>query len=239
YDVRPSSAIPEFAAVPVSITDEDVTALAISTAPSALASGRIVLEDGAKLNGPVFVRSLTTVAGAPTFANSSAGVNPDLTFEISGLAERQTFRTGMLPEGWFLKSVTHEGVDITDAGYDFRPGQRVSGIEIRLTRRATSVSGTVQEDAGNPVGDYTVVAFSTNSNKWGHQTRFVRSARPDQGGKFTIRALPPDEYFVVALEYVETGQEFDPEQLANWKALATTVELGEGEAKAVSLKLRR
>jgi len=239
YDVRPSSAIPEFAAVPVSITDEDVTPLAISTAPSALASGRIVLEDGAKLNGPVFVRSLTTVAGAPTFANSSAGVNPDLTFEISGLAERQTFRTGMLPEGWFLKSVTHEGVDITDAGYDFRPGQRVSGIEIRLTRRATSVSGTVQEDAGNPVGDYTVVAFSTNSNKWGHQTRFVRSARPDQGGKFTIRALPPDEYFVVALEYVETGQEFDPEQLANWKALATTVELGEGEAKAVSLKLRR
>jgi len=44
---------------------------------------------------------------------------------------------------------------------------------------------------------------------------------------------------VVALEYVETGQEFDPEQLANWKALATTVELGEGEAKAVSLKLGR
>ena len=63
--------------------------------------------------------------------------------------------------------------------------------------------------------------------------------RPDQGGTFTLRALPPDEYFVVALEYVETGQEFDPEQLANWKALATTVELRDGDTKTVSLKLSR
>ena len=29
-----------------------------------------------------------------------------------------------------------------------------------------------------------------------------------------MRALPPDDYLVVALEYVESGQEFDPEQLA-------------------------
>jgi len=51
--------------------------------------------------------------------------------------------------------------------------------------------------------------------------------------------LPPDEYFVVALEYVETGQEFDPEQLANWKALATMVQLREGETQTGSLKMQR
>jgi hypothetical protein len=95
----------------------------------------------------------------------------------------------------------------------------------------------VQDSAGAAVGDYTVVVFSTTAGRWGYQTRFVRSARPDQGGRFTIRALPPDEYFVVALEYVETGQEFDPEQLAGWKALATTVELREGDTKTLVLKL--
>jgi hypothetical protein len=239
YDVRPAPGGPESASVPLSVSGEDVSALSIGTAPGAIASGRIVVEDTAKLNARVFVRSVTPVAGAPTFSNSSVSVNPDLTFEISGLAGRQTFRTGMLPEGWFLKSVIHDGADITDAGYEFRPGQRVSDIEIRLTRRATSLSGAVQEDAGNPVGDYTVVAFSTNAEKWGHQTRFVRSARPDQAGRFVIRALPPDQYFVVALEYVETGQEFDPEQLANWKARATTIELRDGETKTLSLKLVR
>ncbi len=237
YDVRPSAGAPEFASIPLSVTGEDVTALTVGTAPGATASGRIVFEDDAPANASLFVRSITTVAAAPTFSNTSAGMNPDRTFELSGLAGRQTFRTGTLPDGWFFKSVTHEGVDITDAGYDFRPGQRVSGLEIRLTRRATSFGGTVQDARGDAVGDYTVVVFSTNADRWGYQTRSIRSARPDQGGKFTIRALPPDEYFVVALEYVETGQEFDPEQLAAWKALATTVELREAETKTVSLKL--
>jgi len=236
YDVRPAAGAPEFASIPVSITGE-VTTVTAGTAPGATASGRVVFEDGTKVNGSVFVRSVNTVAGTPTFSNTSMGVNPDLTFELSGLAERQTFRTGTLPDGWFLKSVTHEGVDITDTGYDFKPGQRVSGIEIRLTRRAATVSGMVQDSAGAAIGDYTVVVFSTNAGRWGYQTRFVRGARPDQGGRFTIRALPPDEYFVVALEYVETGQEFDPEQLAGWKALATTVELREGDTKTLVLKL--
>ena len=129
--------------------------------------------------------------------------------------------------------------DITDAGYDFKPGQRVAAIQILLTRRATTVSGTVHDGAGSPVADYTVVVFSTNAGRWGYQTRFIRSARPDQDGRFAIPALPPDEYHVVALEYVETGQEFDPEQLAIWKALATTVDVGEGDTKTLSLKLAR
>jgi len=38
---------------------------------------------------------------------------------------------------------------------------------------------------------------------------------------------------------VESGQEFDPEQLVMWKAFATTVDLGEGDTKTVSLKLAR
>jgi len=239
YEVQSPAGVQEFASIPVSITGEDVTGLVVGTAAGAIARGGVVFEDGAKPNTRLFVRSMTTVAGAPTFSNTSVGVNPDLTFEAAGLADRQTFRIGMLPEGWFLKAVTHDGVDITDAGYDFKPGQRVSGIEILLTRRATSLSGTVHDDRGSSVADYTVVAFSTNAGRLGYQTRFVRSARPDQDGRFTIRALPPDEYYVVALEYVETGQEFDPEQLAIWKALATTVELGEGDTKTVSLKLAR
>ena len=162
-----------------------------------------------------------------------------MTFELRGLSDRQTFRPGLLPEGWFLKSVTHDGVDITDSGYDFKPGQQVPGIEILLTRRATTLTGSVQDANGTAIGDYTVVAFAADSAKWGFQTRFVRSARPDQQGRFTIRALPPGDYLVAALEYVETGQEFDPAQLQRWKPLGVPVTLGEGDAKAVTLKLAR
>jgi hypothetical protein len=144
-----------------------------------------------------------------------------------------------VPDGWFLKSVTHRGVDITDTGYEFKPGERVSGIQILLARQATTLTGLVKDDRGDPVGDYSIVAFSSDRNKWGYLTRFVRAARPDQDGRFTIRALPPDDYLVVALEYLESGQEFDPEQLRAWEPVATKVSLGEGGAQSVMLKLSR
>lgn len=238
YGAQSPAGLPEFASIPLSVAGQDLTGLALVTAPGATASGRVVLEDAPRPQQRLFVRGVATSPDTPTFANTSVGVNPDLTFEMDGLIDRQTFRLGMLPDGWFLKSVTHDGADITDAGYPFKPGQRVSGIRILATRRATVLTGTVRGDRGS-AADFSVVAFSTDSARWGFQTRFVRSARPDQAGRFTIRALPPGDYYVVALEYLETGQESDPEFLEMWRGAATSVRLAEGETKEVPLKLAR
>jgi hypothetical protein len=238
YGAQSGSGTAEFASVPVTVGGDDATGLVIMTSPGATATGRVVFEDGEKPDTRLFVRTAAIVPGA-TFSNSSVGVNPDMTFTAGGLTERQTFRLGAVPEGWFLKSVTHRGVEITDTGYDFKPGERVSGIQILLTRRATTLTGVVQDDRGDPVGDYSVVAFSSDRGKWGYLTRFVRSARPDQDGRFTIRALPPDDYLVVAVEYLESGQEFDPEQLRAWEPMATKVSVEEGGTQSVTLKLAR
>jgi protocatechuate 3,4-dioxygenase beta subunit len=227
----------EFATLPISIDGQDVTGLVIATAPGANASGRVRFDGASDPPGRLYVRTLPMTPGAPGYMMASAGVNPDSTFEARGLTGRQAFDVGTLPPGWFLKSVSHQGKDITDAGYDFKPGQSVSGIQIMLSQTATALSGTAQDDQARPIADYTVVAFSSDSARWGYRTRFVRSVRPDQHGRFTLRGLPPDEYVVVALEYVETGQENDPERLANWSTTGTKVTLGEGEARTVTLKV--
>jgi len=238
YGAQSSSGVAEFASFPVVVGDDDVAGIVVITSAGATASGRVVFEDGEKPDTRLFVRTAATVPGA-TFSNTSVGVNPDMSFSTSGLTERQTFRLGAVPDGWFLKSVTHRGVDITDSGYEFKPGERVSGIQILLTRRATTLTGVAQGERGEPTGDYSVVAFSSDRGKWGYLTRFVRSARPDQDGRFTIRGLPPDDYLVVAVEYLESGQEFDPDQLRGWEASATKVSLVEGGTQSVSLKLAR
>ena len=136
-----------------------------------------------------------------------------------------------------MKSVTHQGTDITDTGLDFKEGGNVTGLEIVLTQRATELSGSVQDAGARPVTDYVVVAFSSDRAQWGFQSRFIRSARPNQEGRFSIKGLPPDDYIVVALDYLEPGEESDPDQLDQWKTRGTSVTLANAETKSLTLKL--
>ncbi|PYR93843.1 MAG: hypothetical protein DMF84_08535 [Acidobacteria bacterium] len=163
----------------------------------------------------------------------------DWTFDAMGLSDRRRFRVNNPPQGWYLKSVTHEGTDITDIGMEFKEGQNVSGLEIMLTERATELSGAVQDSRARPVTEYAVVAFSSDNRKWGFLSRFIRSTRPNQEGRFSIKGLPPDDYFIVALDYLETGEESDPEQLEKWKDTATRVKLADGDSKVLTLKIEQ
>ena len=235
---------PELAAVPITVNGQDITGVAIATAPAATASGRLLFEGTTRSAVRPASFWLTTVPTTPGLAPDPIGartvrIRDQETFELRGLSDRRVFRIDFLPAGWLVKSVTLDGTDVTDSGIDFKPGQNVSNIEIVLTTRSTTLSGTVQDDRAKPLTDYAVVAFSPDPARWGYQTRFVRSARPNQDGRFDLEGLPPGDYLVAALEYLEPGDESDPEQLEKWKPGSTSVRLGDGETKSVTLKLAR
>jgi hypothetical protein len=223
----------------VTITDRDVTDLVVVTSAGARASGRVIFEQDAK--PPVAPQALNLVAVPVEFGamglNGAVRLREDWSFEALGLADRRRFRVSNPPQGWYLKSVTHQGTDITDTGLEFKEGQNVSGVEIVLTQHVTELSGDVQDSRGRALTDYVVVAFSSDNSKWGYQSRFVRAARPNQEGRFSIKGLPSDDYLIVALDYLEAGEESDPEQLEKWKTIGTRIRVAEGNAKVLTLKL--
>ena len=232
----------EFGSVTITVTGQDISGLSIVTAPGATASGRIVFEGAAK--PPIAPSALTLLAVPAEMTSMMMGGGPirvkdDWTFEATSLFERRRFRVNMPQSGWYLKSVTLEGNDITDSGLELKEGQQAAGIEIVLTQRAPEIAGSVQDSQGRPIADYVVVAFAADNSKWGYQTRFIRSARPNQDGRFSMKGLPPEDYLVVALEYLEAGEEGDPEQLDKWRGSATRVPLKDGEQKLLTLKLVR
>ena len=138
-----------------------------------------------------------------------------------------------------LKSVVINGEDITDTPMEFPAGQTVSGMQIVLTKKVTSLMGQITDSRGNPVLDATIVVFPGDERLWTYQSRFIKAARPDQDGKFRVTGLPgPERYLAVALQGLEEGQAGDPEFLTAIKNLATRVELGEGESKSVDVKLQ-
>jgi hypothetical protein len=231
----------ESGSVSLTVTGNDITGLTIVTSPGATASGRVIFEGAAK--PPIAPAALNINATPVEFGmmmmGGNARIRDDWTFEATGLTERRRFRVINPPPGWYFKSASHDSSDITDTGIDFKEGQQVAGIDIVLTQRVTDVSGAVQDSRARPITDFVVVAFSTDNTRWGFGTRFVRTVRPNQEGRYSLKGLPPDEYYLIALDYLEQGEEGDPEQLEKWKANATRITLADGEPKSLTLKLNQ
>jgi hypothetical protein len=223
----------------ITVTGEDIRGIALVTAPGGKARGQIRFEDSPP------PPSVPSGAAVQAFERDNAGpmlhgggpVKPDWTFELAGLIGRRILRPIGLPSGWTLKSITADGTDITDAGLDFKTGQDVSGIEVVVSKGAAELSGSVQNAKGTPVTDYVIVLFPPESERWGWQSRFVRVARPDQTGRFSISGIPAASYLAVALEYLEPGEEADPELLERLKSAGTSVRITDGEKRSVTLKM--
>lgn len=63
----------------------------------------------------------------------------------------------------------------------------------------------------------------------------VRWVRANQDGTFAIRALPPGDYFVVAVDDLDMRQVFDTEILDRVRPRAEAVTLGHGDQRQVEL----
>ena len=164
-----------------------------------------------------------------------AVVRSDWTFEIARLAGRA--RLGVIaPEGWQVQGIRIGDADVTDAVLDFSSGREAS-VDVVLTNRVTEVSGTVHDACGQVLPDASIVVFAVDRSKWGPYSRFVSLVRTNQDGRFTKRGLPPGRYFAVALEYLEDGEETNPELLAQLQPSATRVTLVEGETRTVELEM--
>ena len=232
------AAATETAAIPVTVNGEDITGLTLVSMPTSTATGSVTFEGEPPPKIPPGAVTITALAPAQVsiMPGGLARVREDWTFEAKGLSEKRIFRVNP-PAGWFLKRVMLGATDITDSGVECKPGEDLAGVEIVLTRRAAALTGTATVE-GKTTPDYVVVAFAPDRARWGTGTRFVRTAKPDQSGKFEIKGLPPEDYLVVALEYLESGEEADPEVLERLRAHATRVTLAEGEVKTLPLKVR-
>jgi hypothetical protein len=143
------------------------------------------------------------------------------------------------PSTWFLKAVLIEGEDVTDTPLDFAAAYEGKSVEIVLTQRVGEVAGTITDDRGQVMTDSSVVLFPEDAEQWTEFSRFIATARQDQHGRFALRGLPPGKYLIAALEYLEPGEERNPETLARLRAGATALSLAEGESRAISLRLDR
>ena len=139
--------------------------------------------------------------------------------------------------GWTLKSVTVGGRDVIDTPIEVRSGQALADVTLVFTDKLTQVSGTVTNEQGTPVTDYTVLAFPTDATLWRPQSRQIMTARPDQNGKYQMRGLPPGEYYMATVDPAEQGEWFEPAFLDQQRPGAVRITLGDGDVKTQDFKV--
>lgn len=232
---------PQFATQPLVVADGDVNDLAVVLAPGASIAGTVTFQSTQSLSIPNV--NQVRIAAPPTdFANvgpnPTARVNKDGAFTLDGVpAGSHWIRTQGAVRGWTLKSVTVGGRDIIDTPLEVRSGQTLSGVTLIFTDKMSEVSGTLTDNQGQPITEFTVLAFPTDNSLWRPQARQIMTARPDQTGTYQIRGLPAGDYYVTAVDPAEQGEWFEPAFLDQHRAGAAHLTLGDGDVKKQDFKI--
>jgi Carboxypeptidase regulatory-like domain len=235
--------VPEFATAQITVGGEDVTGIRLAAARPSTLSGRIVFNDptaASSLQASMLRPGATPKNPedmGPMGFGAPGRVNDDFNFQIRARPGATVIRMMSMTPGWTLRAVRVHGVDVTDTGFEIRPNEDVNDIEIEMTNRPSDLSGLVTNARGEPVRDYSLIVFAQDRDRWTPGSRYLRTGRPDQDGRFKITGLPAGQYYAIALDYVDSGDATDPEFLDRVLQKAVRFSLNDGETKTMDLKM--
>ncbi len=236
-----SDTAPEAASVQVQVSSDDINGLRLTTAPAASISGVVEFEGESPRNGVLGGLRVTTQSAEPQRPMMFLGfdergrVGDDGRFELRGTGK--VFFRAINLGPWTLKRVTLEGEDITDVPLDLTGAASVEGLRVVLTDRLTDISGVVRDDRKQSLKEFVVVIQPAAELPVNALQRFLRSARPDQDGKFGLKGIPPAEYIVTAVEALEQGEEWNPEYRVRLREAGRRFSVKEGETLTLDLEL--
>jgi hypothetical protein len=233
---------PEFGSEYVTVADTDPPPLTVKTTIGATLDGRFVADGRSSL--PMFAQSIHAapidVDRSPPNGRGPEGlaVHEDGRFYLTGLYGPMRLTYPALP-GWYLKSVTIGGVDVTDTPFDFAFGDEIfSDAEIVLSNAGATIAGSIEDAPGKRATTFTVVTFSVSRTDWFSGSRHIKRAA-GANGSFEVSGLPPGEYFVAAVSALPRGDLESPETLDALVPYATRVTAREGQVHTIDLRLNR
>ena len=225
----------------VLVNGDRVDGLSVVLTPGTEVTGRVRFEGADPqwrdiVNLQVTTRMLDTTQAR---GDDQSMVDGDSRFQFRGLPPGlRIFGVTGVGATRVLDRISLNGRDITDRSIDVGGRSRVTGLEVVLTDRVSSLAGAVRASADGAAA--VVVAFSTTPELWFPDSRHVRVERPAQSGRYRIHGIPPGDYWVAAvpLSAASADDWLSPRFLERLRTRATRVSVRKGDTVAADLQAR-
>lgn len=159
-------------------------------------------------------------------------------FTINGVIPGRYRVTASGAQGWSLKSVIANGLDVMDFPFEIVADANPPILSLQFGDRNTDLKGVLTDAMGAATADYSVVIFPEDQRYWVPYARRMRSTRPATDGKFAFVGLPPGDYRIAAVTDVETGEWLDPEFLRQLLPASISVRLADGQQVTQDIRVR-
>jgi hypothetical protein len=179
---------PEVAIADLIVDGTDIDNIGLMGSAGGTLNGRVLTDDGVVPDLPqlrVSVSERISGQRSPmvigTFGSQRAPIDADGSFIVKGVFGRSWLSVN-LPDGWIVKRITHDGHDLTGQPFDMKSGDSLSGVEVMVTDKVTTVSGQLQDDKGVPIkglppGDFLAVAVDFVEDGQWNDPEFLESIR--------------------------------------------------------------
>ena len=231
------------------VSGADIQDVSLVLRPGITISGRVTFEGTTAAPGPAelpkgSMRLSAPPTRGPVIRPPAGNIRADGTFSIEGVAPGRYTLSGYVPgetgdrPTWALKSVHAGGRDLLDAPMDVQPDTDIKDAVVTFTNRVSGVSGSLVDQAGQPVPEFWILVFSTSTSHWWPGSRRVHDpVRPSADGRYQVIGLPPGEYYLAAIRDFEEHEHATPEFLQQVVPGAIRIMIGEGERKTQDVRL--
>jgi hypothetical protein len=225
----------QWAAADVMVNGQDLE-VSLTLQPGVAVNGRVVFEGSQPTAAEVQALSFALVppgAGGQVQASGGGRVDAEGRFTFAGITPDTyrfvtTWNAPAAREKWSIKASTANGREAFEAPLRVNPNETADWT-VTYTDKPTSLTGVFQDRGGRAATEYYMLVFSSDRKHWTPGSRRIRMTRPSTDGAFSVKGLPPGEYFLAALADLETGEWNDPTLLEQLVSSSAKVTLRDGE----------
>lgn len=224
------------ASAALDVSSSDITGINLVVGPGLTLFGRVRALEAR----PVDFRRLRVLLNpgeGSTSAVRSAEIRQDGSFTLPEVSDGDYSIgvSGVVPAGFYTRSVQTGGKEVFASGIHLGGGQRPDELDIVLDATGGVIEGVALDEKQQPAAGAAVVLVPDEPAR--KQSYAYRTDVSDKEGHFILSAVRPGEYKLFVWPDLEEGAYFDPEFLKPYESLGERVSVRANSRENKQLRL--